>query len=543
VAPARVRVCPSEQVGPWPNPLEVTGSTSPLPAMGGLQCGCPQADKDGSSPRQETTFCSFGGAATVSGEIRTDVLKAEDDQVYADSFGKMTHTASVKFKSGNGIVQKKFSSRPVGLRLGMEYYNLPVVVMAVNPDGAAQAQGIQSGWEVMEVNGQSIATMAPLELEQFVCGPLDAHYLRLQSLLDVFDDFRTQIPLLQVFFEEHADLEAKASALANKAASIANPQSKSPDLAAELLPNVVANLKAVTQKGPVSQNIADVCKLLFKYIDGWKFDTTGKCDTPPALSDATEAGVELSQAELNIVHTLSYVHFPPKFHNYATFIGLTGELSRDMPHAPKPHAIITVGPPGSGKSYMISSEFGCVNYLQTSMKGPPAQSYVEIDPDFWITNLCGNDNAYRPLCNMVNLENFFFSVNQKYNIIFGGTGKDIKNTCGRVTARLKQANYTIYYAIVLSSYENCMLRIKDRFEKTGRNVPDFVVKALFKGLQESVPLFLKNQAALCDAILVYENNVMGVKPTPVILSGGQDPTAAIALVNKILELPQDQPKP
>merc|ERR1719424_1618049 len=185
---------------------------------------------------------------------------------------------------------------------------------------------------------------------------------------------------------------------------------------------------------------------------------------------------------------------------------------------------------------MIGGEGGMLSKLQGQSGGPSANSFVEIDPDFWISNLCNNDNDLRPLCNMLNLENLFFAINQRYNIIFGGTGKDVKNTCGRVTARLKQANYTIYYAIVLSTYENCLKRIEDRFKKTGRNVPEFVVRALFEGLQESVPLFIKNQAKLCDAVLIYDNNSIGQKPTPVVLSGGQDPTQALALVKTILEL-------
>merc|ERR1719454_2311966 len=120
---------------------------------------------------------------------------------------------------------------------------------------------------------------------------------------------------------------------------------------------------------------------------------------------------------------------------------------------------------------MICNEFGCVTYIRTNYKGPELNDMVEIDPDTWVSRLCENNNEFRPLCNMLNLENLFLSINQQYNIIFGGTGKDVKNTVGRVTARLKQANYRIYYAIVLSTYENCSQRIKERFEKTGRNVP------------------------------------------------------------------------
>jgi len=402
------------------------------------------------------------------------------------------------------------------------------MVKTVHHDGAADKSGIKAGWQVVQVNGEDAGKMGPLQLETAVCGPLDSHFLKMQGILDVMDDFRSQVPLLHVYFENHSSFDAKVSALAKKAAEI----DKKPDLAETFKSDVASNLKAIE---PLSKNVSNVLQLIIQHIDGWKFDSTGVVDSPPKLSHLTEIELELLQADLNSVHTLCYIHYPPFFHNHSTFLGLTGSLCRGLPHAERPIAIITVGPPGSGKSFMI--EKGMVDYLQEKHWGPPLSSYVEIDPDYWITNLADNDNARRPLCNMLNLENFFFSLNQRYNLIFGGTGKDIKNTCGRVTARLKQANYRIYYAIVLSTYEVCMKRIAERFEKTGRNVPDFVVQALFKGLQESVPVYLKNQVQLCDEILIYTNNTCTSIPQPTILKAGQDPTQALELVKTTLALP------
>merc|ERR1719491_1207921 len=104
---------------------------------------------------------------------------------------------------------------------------------------------------------------------------------------------------------------------------------------------------------------------------------------------------------------------------------------------------------------------------------------------------------------------------------------DIKNTAGRVTARLKQAGYRIFYVFVLASYETSMSRIRDRFVKTGRDVPAPMVQSLFKSLQESVPVYLRRQSSLAEAMLLYDNSVDGEVATPVILSGGRDPTQAI----------------
>lgn len=438
---------------------------------------------------------------------------------------------ALKFKQTpeNGVVEIRFKSRPIGLRIGRDRKDLPITVKAVYPDGIAETRGIQKGWELLEVNGSAVSKMDPWDVETCALGPLDKCTINARSLLDFFDDFRSQVPTLKLYLERHSDFEAKARALARQASKGPNQE----DIP-EILADVVTNLNAVE---PLSANVVKALQLVLKHIDKWKFETNGGCDAPPELSDAQDCKLEMSLADLNKIHALSYISYPPKFLNYSTFLGLTGQLFRDLPRSDQPTAVITVGGPGSGKSFIISSKNGCCTYLKNEFQTPPLESYVEIDPDNWIGRLCDNDNAYRPLCNMLNLENFFLALNQRYNIIFGGTGKDVKNTVGRVTARLKQANYRIFYAIVLTNYEKSTSRIRDRFLKTGRDVPDNAVRGMFKSLQDSVPTYLRNQANLAEAMLIYENNDYGRFPDPFILSGGDDPTQAIDLVNKILELP------
>lgn len=506
--------------------------------MGNSCPGCSAIEGDGVQKSSKSgLFCNNFSNVDAEETVTGNMASTGEDSMVGISASPILTSERVCLKFKESSAEHTLSTRPLGIRLGKDSHYTSVMVKSVTPDLPAAKSGIREGWQLSTVNGCAVESFASaLDLEEAVCGPLDKHFLTLQSLLDVFDDFRPQVPLLKLYFESSAlpDNE-KARALAGKAAEIV----KKPESVPEFLSEVVSNLKAVE---PLSKNAEQACKLVIKYIDNWKFDTTGKVDSPPELSDKQEANLTLTLAELNAIHTLSYVHYPSKFNSYSTFLGISGALSRGTPKVQKPEnpcAVITVGPPGSGKSYMISSEFGCLSYLKDNMRGPPARSYVEIDPDYWITNLCNNNNDYRPLCNMLNLESFFLSINQRYNIIFGGTGKDVKNTCGRVTSRLKQANYRIYYAIVLSTYENCKKRIRDRFEKTGRDVPDFVVKALFKGLQEAVPLYIKNQAQLCDALLIYENNTMGQKPTPLIVQGGRNEAQALELANRQLALPPE----
>jgi predicted ABC-type ATPase len=361
----------------------------------------------------------------------------------------------------------------------------------------------------------------------------------MENLLDVFDDFRTQVPLLRLYLESSANLEGKAFALAQAAAEIQKKTGlEAADLLPRQLPHVIANLRTVE---PVPENVVRALKLVVKYIDTWKFDTTGKVESPPSLGSSDAKGLRLTHAEMNIVHTLAYIYFPPKCHDYSLFAGITESLTRELelPTAKRPVAVITVGPPGSGKTYTLHSESGCLSYLQANHGGPLAKNYEEIDPDQWVTRLGKNDNNFRPLCNMLNLENLFFAINQGYNVIFEGTGKDVKNICGRVIARLRQAGYRIYFVIVLSSFDSCMKRIRKRSQETGRDVPEKVVRSLFESLQVAVPIYLKNQSQICDAVLLYENSDVGRELAPLVVSGGINAARALEIASRSLVLPQD----
>ena len=91
--------------------------------------------------------------------------------------------------------------------------------------------------------------------------------------------------------------------------------------------------------------------------------------------------------------------------------------------------------------------------LADSGLGPAPGAYLTIDPDFWLSANCHNDNACRPLVNWCNHENFLKAVELKQHMLFDGTGKSLLNTCGRVIARLKAAGYRIHICIVLASFD------------------------------------------------------------------------------------------
>ena len=53
--------------------------------------------------------------------------------------------------------------------------------------------------------------------------------------------------------------------------------------------------------------------------------------------------------------------------------------------------------------------------------------------------------------------------------------------------------------------------MRERFEHTGRNVPEKIVKATFDGLGASVPEYIRRQEELCDSLLLYDNDTRGAR--------------------------------
>jgi hypothetical protein len=113
------------------------------------------------------------------------------------------------------------NKRPVGFRLGREDHASNVMVKSVVEDGHAESLGVRPGWQLSRVNDIAVQTLGDTELDDLIHGPMCRPYLSLQSFLDVLDDFRTQLPILQCYFElEDSPREAKTRALAKVAAEV-----------------------------------------------------------------------------------------------------------------------------------------------------------------------------------------------------------------------------------------------------------------------------------------------------------------------------------
>jgi len=304
---------------------------------------------------------------------------------------------------------------------------------------------------------------------------------------------------------------------------------------------VVENLKTADSILTVPQESA--IRQVQSRIDKWKFDTTGRVDVAPKL-DAISQDLEslrLTQFDMNVIRQVAFAQRPSELHSYTTVYSLSEALFGAKEQSESPCAVITVGAPGSGKDYVsIESPYCCLDYLNEAHGGPQRNQFVVFDPDYWISNLCNNRNEHRDVANFLNLEQFFYAVGRKHHLVFNGTGKDVKNTLGRVTSRLREANYRIFFCIVLARFSTVLDRIEQRRRKTGRDVPTSVVRSIFQGLQKSVPLYLGKQAEIAEALFVYDNSANEARQSPnFVVSRGLNPADAIALSNSTLALPPE----
>ena len=159
---------------------------------------------------------------------------------------------------------------------------------------------------------------------------------------------------------------------------------------------------------------------------------------------------------------------------------------------------------GSGKSYSMSQ---LLPWMTQRFGAPARESYAYINPDLWISKLCDNNNTYRALANYCNHETFLTAVGQRRHLIFDATGRQLKNTCGRIIGRLERAGYRVHLVIVLASFSTCWHRIEQRCAGTGRGVPHVIFQETFLDLGGVVPTYLRGPSqGLCESAVLCNND-------------------------------------
>jgi len=293
--------------------------------------------------------------------------------------------------------------------------------------------------------------------------------------------------------------------------------------------NVKSNLEHLHSRKDIVARLQGFMSYLREYTDTWIVDETGNASNPPTVpSGIRNNGIDpskltLTHVELGVLRWVAFVSFPSAVMSERTVQSLHDELLIGCPQ-PKmrgslsckislqrspssihPSAVIMCGPPGSGKTYSMKA-LG-EELAKPPIEGPPLESWVHIDPDFWISHLLSNDNKLRNLANFLNHELFLTAIGEKRNIIFDGTGRNLMNTCGRVISRLKQANYRVFICIVLADTPTILQRVETRRKETGRGVPEAFVRSCVESLQTVVPVYLRGvlDAKLAEVVFLFDS--------------------------------------
>jgi len=297
----------------------------------------------------------------------------------------------------------------------------------------------------------------------------------------------------------------------------------------------------------VASALVDISPLLLQMLKrflvlfpSWRPDGSGRVDNAPTL-DGADGKMSFSQEEMHRVRHLIYCYLPA-WTNFEEIVRCRrallgskagGAAQRTTPRpmmAPRaagaaPCALITVGPVGSGKSWVLNNPQYPIDEVIARSFGalfpaPPLADFAVLDPDSVLHGLCSGmgapfDGSLRPYANFVNHENFCCALGCRKSLIFDGSARDPTNICGRVISRLKPAGYRIIFCVVLSSFQTARRRAVARQQKTGRETTESFTRFIYSSLQKALPLYLAScgERGACDGVLFFVNDTDGGRPT------------------------------
>jgi len=306
-----------------------------------------------------------------------------------------------------------------------------------------------------------------------------------------------------------------------------------PSAVESALPHIAANLEAVERSGVLDADLLQRLDAVIAASGSWIFDGSGRVDAAPALRDVELLKLSFSQETLAAVRRLACAHVPPDRHSFALVEELRDRQFRSSKASKRPHVVITIGPPGAGKTYILHN--CAVDFLRNKYALPPKEDFVNLDPDYYISNVLDNNNDWREMANFLNHESLMCAIGQQRHVLFDHTGKDLLNTCGRVISRFKEANYVVHLVIVLSDYSMCRSRTQDRLGDTGRPVADSYTRAVFEALQTNIPWYLENNKSVADTTTLYPNNFRS-SPTARVIETDSDVRSAVEFAQARLKL-------
>jgi len=251
----------------------------------------------------------------------------------------------------------------------------------------------------------------------------------------------------------------------------------------------------------------------------WTFEKDGSVDRAPKVAYDDDRAITFSPEQLHAVRHILFAHLPVPTRLEDVLaqrkVLLDDSLSiRKQPRGAPPCCIVTVGPLGSGKSYLLTEQTSKLDdiikqNLGAAFPAPPLSSFVTLDPDQVLHDISGEtfQPTWRPYGNFINHENFAVAVARRAPIIFDGSAKDPLNICGRVISRLREAGYRVLFLVVLTSYQIARQRADERAKTTLRTTDDKFMRLVYDALQTALPVYLNalGPKRAADGALVFTN--------------------------------------
>ena len=164
------------------------------------------------------------------------------------------------------------------------------------------------------------------------------------------------------------------------------------------------------------------------------------------------------------------------------------QIHQDVFGKVKKIAIVMVGGPASGKTSIRDLYMKSINRT--------VNEFAVIDPDMVLESLGEyklkrekNATSAAKKCysvaSQINDNNFLFALDNNYNIIFDGTGKDYEWTYNTLIRSLMNKNYNVYICIVTLAVSVAIDRALARALITGRTVPEKTIKQIHIQVNEA----------------------------------------------------------
>jgi len=167
--------------------------------------------------------------------------------------------------------------------------------------------------------------------------------------------------------------------------------------------------------------------------------------------------------------------------------------------------LMLMGGPGSGKNTLIDHI--------TSTFGFNKQSFVLIDTDPILESLYqNNENCRVSSANHINDILLETTIQERYNYIYCGTGRNSEYVLGNVVEPSKKQHYTIYLSVILNTIDVAIPRIMKRSFETNRNTNITFVKDIYSKLEQYMHTYINLDCSFLDGIIVIDNSSNDFKP-------------------------------